>query len=232
MMVVPAPRAIRSLSLSESRPKTVRVESSTANIKPATANTPTITGREYLGCPGMRVLLLQSGGGGIVRPHRWSSIDSKRDNWLISVLLLILTKDVEQRAVPVHRNWRPDGRHAAPIVHIALGRGNSLDAPRRPGAQMAAHNQDPFAADGVSDSHTQEAGPIVSQVAFRAGNVVDGPSALNPRRHVEANQLLYAIGTIPGYGCTVRGIRSPTPSACDLVRFLRLEGAVSCNSDP
>src|SRR5438477_12439810 len=57
MMVVPAPRAIPPLSLSESRPKTVRVESGTANTKPATANTPTITGREYLSCLGIGVLL-------------------------------------------------------------------------------------------------------------------------------------------------------------------------------
>src|SRR5260370_20907014 len=63
MMVVPAPRAIPPLSFSESRPKTVRVESSTANIKPATANTPTITGRKFLRYPGMGVLLLQSRGG-------------------------------------------------------------------------------------------------------------------------------------------------------------------------
>src|SRR5580704_11186276 len=124
MMVVPAPRAIRPLSFSESRPKTVRVESSTANTKPATANAPTITGREDLRCPCMGVLLLQSGGGGRVRPHRWCSIDSKRDDWLSSVLL-ILTKDVEQRAVPVHRNRRTDRRHAVEVVRVALGRGNS-----------------------------------------------------------------------------------------------------------
>src|SRR5260370_40005612 len=67
MMVVPAPRAI-PLSFSESRPKTVRVESSTANTKPATANTPTITGRKYRSCPGMGLLLLQSGRGRRNRP--------------------------------------------------------------------------------------------------------------------------------------------------------------------
>src|SRR6266851_9042741 len=146
--------------------------------------------------------------------------------WLI--LLVILTKDVEQRAVPVHRNWSHDGRHSAPIVGVPLGRGNSLEDRRRrwrprhkirTAVQMATHDQDPFAAIGVSDSHKQEAGPIVSQVACRAGNVVDESSGLNPRRQVEANQLLYAIGTITGYSCTVRGICSPAPSACDLVRF-------------
>src|SRR5207245_4995962 len=80
MMVVPAPRAICPLSFSESRPKTVRVESSTANTKPATANTPTITMREYLRCPCMGVLLLQSGGGGTVRltPVEFNRLDSRR----------------------------------------------------------------------------------------------------------------------------------------------------------
>src|ERR1700736_3648115 len=146
------------------------------------------------------------------RPRTLSSLargyGRGRDDWLSSVLLLILTKDVEQRAVPVHRSWRHDGRNAVPIVHIALGRGNSLEDRRRrcwpdhkirTAVQMAAHNQDPFAAIGVSDSHKQEAGPIVTQVACRAGNVVDEPSGIKPRRNVEANQLLYAIGTITGY---------------------------------
>src|SRR5258708_6611943 len=156
MMVVPAPRAICPLSFSEFRPKTVRVESSAANTKPATANAPTITGREDLNCPGMGVLLLLSGGGGTVRlptsgVHRLEAL---------RLAILILTKDVEQRAVPVQRNWSPDGRRAVEIVHVALGRGNSLEDRRRrcwPGhkirtsVQMAAHNQDPFAAVGVSD---------------------------------------------------------------------------------
>src|ERR1700738_5139071 len=114
------------------------------------------------------------------RPRTLSSLAREygrgRDDWLSSVLLLILSKDVEQRAVPVHRNWRHDRRQAVPIVRVALGRGNSLEDRRRrwwPGhkirtaIQMAAHNQDTFAAVGVSDSHKQEASPVVTQVGLR-----------------------------------------------------------------
>src|SRR5258708_35018818 len=81
MMVVPAPRAIRSLSLSESSPKAVRVESSMANTKLTTANTPTITGLEDLSCPGMGVLLLlQSGGGATVRlpPVEFNRLEARQ----------------------------------------------------------------------------------------------------------------------------------------------------------
>jgi hypothetical protein len=114
------------------------------------------------------------------------------------------------------------------LVHVSLGRGNSLENRRRrcrPGheiraaVQMAAHNQDPFAAIGVSDSHKQEAAALVSQ-------------GLKPTRHVEANQLLYSIGAVAGYRCTVWSIGNPAPSACDIVRFPRIEGAVPCNRDP
>src|ERR1700730_9747234 len=134
------------------------------------------------------------------RPRTLSSLarayGGGRDDWLSSVLLLILTKDVEQRAVPVHRSWRHDGRQAVPIVRIALGRGNSLEDRRRRGwpghkiraaVQMAAHNQDPFAAIGVSDSHKQEASPVVTQVGLRARNGIDDSSCVDPGRQVEAN---------------------------------------------
>src|SRR5579859_3737333 len=136
-------------------------------------------------------------------------------------------KDVEQCSVPVHRIWSPDRRHAVPIVRIALGRGNSLEYRRRrrwPGhkirtaVQMAAHNQDPSAAIGVSDFHKQEAGPVVSQVAYGPGNVVDQSSGLKSRSYVKADQLRYAIGTVTGYRCTVGGKCSPGPSARDLIR--------------
>src|ERR1700761_2329884 len=96
---------------------------------------------------------------------------------------------------------------------------------------MAAHYQDPFAAIGVSDFHKQESGPLVSQVPYCTRNVVDESSGLNPRRHVEANQLPYAIGAGSSYSSAVCGKCSPGPTARDLVRFLRLERAVSCNSN-
>src|SRR5258708_22287092 len=129
-------------------------------------------------------------------------------------------KDVEQCAVPVHRIWSPNGRHAVPIVRIALGRGNSLEyrcRRRWPGhkirtaVQMAAHNQDPSAAVGVSDFYKQEAAPLVSQVAYSPGYVVDHSSGLNSRSYVKANQLRYAIGAVTGYRCTVWGKCSPGP---------------------
>src|SRR5260370_17410454 len=118
-----------------------------------------------------------------LRPRTLSSLargyGRGHDDWLFSVVLLILTKDVEQRAVPVHRNWSRDGRHSAPVVGVPLGRGNPLENRRRrwwPGykirtaVQMAAHNQAPFPAIGESDSHKQKPSPFVTHSPLRPSN--------------------------------------------------------------
>src|SRR6266851_5912586 len=188
MMVVPAPRAIRPLSFSESRPKTVRVESSTANTKPATANTPTITGREYLSCPCMGVLLLQSGGGAV----QSAPTGGVRAG---------LSPNVEHRPVRVHATH---GRLGVPVSHKVFRGNHSLHSTGTCPGAITADAQDALAAVIVRDSQN---GVPIGPCA-----VVDQVDEAPCLKIVElpTDQFPYLVGTASGLGGTAKRLPGPT----------------------